>query len=1004
MWHYRQAINISSHTTAESNVYIIATVNIGTTTKAQIDDGDFRFTDQNGNLLPYYISANAGTTAPTFHIQFTSFPAGAQTIYAYYGNQSAPNGFSTAGFTTQATNYTVGSLSAEELSPAPIAYWKFDEGVGSTAYDSMGSNNGTLAAGSSAPTWADESQCISGKCLSFDGTNDYITMSNVNLGSTNGFTVSFWINPLTYSNTRMPLSFRDSSSNWFRFFQDSSNNTGGTFETDQSPGEIGNKRTKVDNNEWQHIVITWNGTSLNTYKNGVVYQNTVSAPFTFGSFATLYLGSYNGQNYFYNGLLDDIKFYNYARTADQIKQDYNSRGSASAQGSSVNLGVRSNTAPTIKSKLIGYWKFDEGNGTIVNNSGSVASSLNGTFGTGSSAPTWTNDGKFGKALSFSSNQYINCSSNVTSKISGDYSISTWFNAGNISGSKTIVSFGQFMDLMLLNSSLKFEQAYDNLFSSGYIAASPSILNANTWYHLTAIYKKDNGVWIYLNGKLVASSTTKTGTNVNIGGNTYIGAVYDLSSGYYFTGLIDEVKIYNYALTPEEIKQDYNRGSVVQFGTTNQTIGSTTTSLEYCIPGDTSPCSAPIAEYRFDEGVGTSVVDISGNNKILTTFTGSPSWKSGKIGGAIKFNGGTDKVGSTSTTAINRAAGTMSMWIKATSFTGSTPTLYDTNGYYWLHFNSNSGTLLWNGGNSSALVGPTLSIEQWYFITITWGNTERKIYINGIYQVGDTTIPGYDPSNDMYIGNNAGSIYPFQGTIDQIHIYNYARTPAQIAYDYNKGGPVGWWKFDECQGNIAYDWSGIGNTGVINIGTSGTQNSLGTCAVGTSAAWANGASGKINSSLNFDGVDDYVEIASNLGILQNYTIAFWAKHNVANKMPFASRVNTSFYWYGDNSWRYIHGSSSEFYYPKSVNIPYGTWGHFVVTYDGAKVRIYRNGVFEGSQDSTGTANFSNGFLIGQWTGSTGYQFNGQIDDIRIYNYALTSEQIKTIYNGGAVNFR
>ena len=54
---YRQAINISSHTTSESNVYIIASVNIGTTTKSQVDNGDFRFTTASGQLLSYYIQA-----------------------------------------------------------------------------------------------------------------------------------------------------------------------------------------------------------------------------------------------------------------------------------------------------------------------------------------------------------------------------------------------------------------------------------------------------------------------------------------------------------------------------------------------------------------------------------------------------------------------------------------------------------------------------------------------------------------------------------------------------------------------------------------------------------------------------------------------------------------------------------------------------------------------------------------------------------------------------------
>ena len=133
-------------------------------------------------------------------------------------------------------------------------------------------------------------------------------------------------------------------------------------------------------------------------------------------------------------------------------------------------------------------------------------------------------------------------------------------------------------------------------------------------------------------------------------------------------------------------------------------------------------------------------------------------------------------------------------------------------------------------------------------------------------------------------------------------------------------------------------------------------------------------------------------------LNNYTIAFWARHDDAGtgNMPIASRTNTNFYWYGDNSWMYVHGVSAEFYYPKSVSIPTGTWGHFCVTYDGANVNIYRNGVYEGSQASTGTANFSDGFRIGNWASSSTYQMDGGIDDVRIYATALSATDILDLY--------
>jgi hypothetical protein len=131
---------------------------------------------------------------------------------------------------------------------------------------------------------------------------------------------------------------------------------------------------------------------------------------------------------------------------------------------------------------------------------------------------------------------------------------------------------------------------------------------------------------------------------------------------------------------------------------------------------------------------------------------------------------------------------------------------------------------------------------------------------------------------------------------------------------------------------------------------------------------------------------------------SYTISFWAKRDVENKMPIASRLSTAFYWYGDNSWRYTHGGAGgEFYYPKSISILIGTWGHYSVVYNGTHVRIYRNGVYEGQQATTGAANFSNGFIIGNWSSSATYQFDGNIDDIRIYATALSDKDILDLYN-------
>jgi len=180
------------------------------------------------------------------------------------------------------------------------------------------------------------------------------------------------------------------------------------------------------------------------------------------------------------------------------------------------------------------------------------------------------------------------------------------------------------------------------------------------------------------------------------------------------------------------------------------------------------------------------------------------------------------------------------------------------------------------------------------------------------------------------------------------------------------------------GTTWFDRSGNGYNGTLTNGPTFNSSNLG--------------------SISFDGVNDYIEIAHNLNTLSNYTIMFWAYRSAENRMPIASRVGTPFYWFGDNSWRYTHGGAGgEYYYSKPTSIPLNTWGHYCVVYNGANVSIYRQGVYQGQQSTTGTANFSDGLRIGFWAGGGGYEWQGNIASVQMYSSALTAAEVLQNYN-------
>ena len=160
----------------------------------------------------------------------------------------------------------------------------------------------------------------------------------------------------------------------------------------------------------------------------------------------------------------------------------------------------------------------------------------------------------------------------------------------------------------------------------------------------------------------------------------------------------------------------------------------------------------------------------------------------------------------------------------------------------------------------------------------------------------------------------------------------------------------------------------------------------------------------NKTFVFDGTNDIISYPNALGTFGSYTFSFWARRNVESKMALSAYGNASFYWFGDNSWAYTHGGVfGEKYYNKAVSIPLGSYGHYCVTYDGAAVRIYRNGVFEDSQATTGAAVFNVGLQLGKLGSSVDYMFSGDIANFLMYTRALSAAEVQQNYESQKARF-
>lgn len=206
-----------------------------------------------------------------------------------------------------------------------VAEWKFDETTSTVAYDASGNSlNGTLV---NSPTRA-TSTCKIGNCLSFNGTNNYINISNNSLFSVGqpGMTLMAWIYPNAFASTTTAIINKNAP---YLLWIDETNRR---IKTGLYKGAVWywtyGTNNSLTTGSWQHIVMTYDGTSRKIYVNGIQSGNTdtqISGNIDTNS-ASINIGR-DGccDRYYFNGMIDDARIYNRALSADEITQLYNSQ-------------------------------------------------------------------------------------------------------------------------------------------------------------------------------------------------------------------------------------------------------------------------------------------------------------------------------------------------------------------------------------------------------------------------------------------------------------------------------------------------------------------------------------------------------------------------------------------------------------------------------------------------------------------------------------------------------
>ena len=458
-------------------------------------------------------------------------------------------------------NSTISGLRGDEHT---LALWHFDEGQGNVLKDSSGNGNDGTLMNMDENNWRDG---ISGKALGFDGLNDYITGNNNSqfLNSDDG-TIEAWIKRPTGANpsVNMPIfgKHQCSKGGWYLMIN-TDNQIDHSYYNVNEMGwhSLTTSDLTWNPDQWYHIVGTRGKDGLKIYRDNIlVASNADTAPFveygngymqivTYGTFC-------DGAKF--DGIIDEVCISDIARTPDEIRQVY--QAGIAIRGGQAQLSSEE-YIPGADPSCVGYWSFDEGSGdTAFDRSG------NGNDGTlkNMDAEDWV-DGVRGKALEFDGeDDYVFTSQSPNlNKIT----IEAWVNAISFGVRNTIVSTtddSATKGYQIHHNSNKFALRLTD--SSTYIdggsgdAKWDTTVSTGNWYHIAISWDgttNAENIKFYLNGEVDGTSTaTKTISSIfPTSYNIYIGKKPGGSN--YWEGVIDEVAIYNRALSPSEISAHYN---------------------------------------------------------------------------------------------------------------------------------------------------------------------------------------------------------------------------------------------------------------------------------------------------------------------------------------------------------------------------------------------------------------------------------------------------------------
>lgn len=789
--------------------------------------------------------------------------------------------------------------------------------------------------------------------MSFDGIQGGVRANNAAQLNSPSATVSFWIKVNSFP--AQGEVYLISYGGWQERFKISmpahgkpvwtTNHTNGISDMDSG--------TPLTLDTWTHVVAVHDGDKDRMYINGVKTNEKAVVGALNNSTKPLGIGynAIDNANYF-DGSMDEVAFFNVALSDLEIAALYTAQ----------------NTPPVVAQGKVASYAFS-GNGTDNTTFGNHADIQTAALG--------TNRFGFGNSAVFCNGTSSEITaSNAAQLNSGTTTVSFWvkLNALPANGEVFLLSYGGWQERWKISLPSHGKAVWTTNHTNGISdmdAGGGNELPVGVWKHVVMVHDGASDI-IYIDGiakatKAVAGQLNPTTRLLGLGYNP-------IDGGNWLDGALDEVEIYNYALSATEIGNLY--------------------STQAAFPGTASDL---VADYSLngnghDDSQFGNDADLDATAKATTNRHG---WANNALSGPATAD---------NSVALQSDFTTISFWVNPNSLPG-TGEVYLLSGGGWQErwkismpghgkpvFTTHAGGACCSDMDS----GTPLTIGTWTHVVMTHDGAKDIIYFNGA-KVNEKAVTGaldktkyplgigYDPIDN-------GSI--FDGSLDDIQLYNRALSGAEILALYNAQNqtPV-------VAGNLVADYKSSGNA---NDATAYNNH-----AVAQGAQLAKDRFGKANQAYSFNGVDQSLVAANSPQLNSPFTtISFWV--NPASFPPSGEVfVLSNGGW--QERWKISMPGHGKPVFTTHANgaccsdldsgtpLTIGSWTHVVMTHDGAKDIIYFNGAKVNEKAAAGSLDITTKPLgIGFDPIDNNYFFNGLLDEVQVYNVALSATEIAALY--------